>query len=100
MDRIDFACTINYTNSSQEKVVGNNFEKIMALYEIIKPIPSLVTAVENKELQFIVTPKDINDIDRILLRLEHKTITNYGTVYSINSLHQGNDIFIELTKFM
>lgn len=98
MDRFEYASSINYANSSQEEVVGNHFDKIMTLYDILRPICVHIVANTFNDLRFNILPVLNEDTDNIIARLRNQRITNYGNVYNINTLVDNNGISVELIE--
>lgn len=98
MDRIEFTSSINYANSTQEKVVSNHFDKLMALYDMIQPVCAHITAHEQDELHFIVLPVLPSDYEKIVSRLRNGTINAYNTIYDVSTEVNENGIFVELVE--
>lgn len=98
MDRFEYASSINYANSSQEEVVSSHFDKIMTLYDMLRPTCVHIVTHNNNELQFNITPVFNEDVDNIIARLRNQRITNYGNVYNINTTVDTNGIFVELIE--
>lgn len=98
MDRLEFASSINYANSSQEEVVGNHFDKLMSLYDMLTPICVHIVAFTNDELQFNISPVFNEDVESIIARLRNQRITNYGRVYNINTNVSDTGIIVELIE--